>query len=398
MNATDYVQLYQNLVAKGYTGTMEEMMQQILADQDQHSVDQQIGMVTAYAYAVSKGYSGTEDEFAELLANFAAAAQRAEQAAAQAVAAKADAQAAQAAAEAAQTAAQGSATAAAGSATDADTAKTAAEAAQDAAEGSATAAAGSATDADTAKTAAEAAQAAAEAIAASIPEDYTDLSNDVSDLKNDVAELTDQIEDLNYKPVSITAFSVSPNQAEIGSTVSSATLSWTINKKPTTLTLDGNALTPAASGTETKTGMSVTANKTFTLAATDSGSPSHDPASASKTATLSFLSKVHYGLGAASQTITDAFINGLTGVLAASRQRTVSFSPSGSQYIYFALPASMCSGINFVVASGAGAGFALAVDLVANSMSHTNASGGVVAYNVYRSTNPVSSALSVKIE
>lgn len=113
MNATDYVQLYQNLVNNGYTGTMEEMMQQILGDQDLQSVEQNIGMVTAYAYAVSKGFVGTEDEFAELLANFADAAQRAEEAAADANIAKTDAEDAKTGAQRAASAAADSSTAAA---------------------------------------------------------------------------------------------------------------------------------------------------------------------------------------------------------------------------------------------------------------------------------------------
>lgn len=75
MNANDYLKLYQDLTAKGYTSTMEELMEQILADQDPRAVDQQIGMVTAYAYAVSKGFVGTEDEFAELMANLGTTAQ-----------------------------------------------------------------------------------------------------------------------------------------------------------------------------------------------------------------------------------------------------------------------------------------------------------------------------------
>jgi len=69
MNANEYLSLYQNLTANGYTGTMEELMEQMQADQDPRAVEQNIGMVTAYAYAVSKGYTGTEDEFAELMAN-----------------------------------------------------------------------------------------------------------------------------------------------------------------------------------------------------------------------------------------------------------------------------------------------------------------------------------------
>jgi len=78
MNANDYLSLYQNLTANGYTGTMEELMEQMQADQDPRAVEQNIGMVTAYAYAVSKGYTGTEDEFAELMANFGTTAQEIE--------------------------------------------------------------------------------------------------------------------------------------------------------------------------------------------------------------------------------------------------------------------------------------------------------------------------------
>jgi len=78
MNTNDYLRLYQNLTANGYTGTMEELMEQMQADQDPRAVDQNIGMVTAYAYAVSKGYTGTEDEFAELMANLGTTAQEIE--------------------------------------------------------------------------------------------------------------------------------------------------------------------------------------------------------------------------------------------------------------------------------------------------------------------------------
>ena len=154
-------------------------------------VNKDLGMVTAYAYAVSQGYTGTEEEFAELMADYAAVGQRAE-AAATAAAASATAasgsasdsaasataaegfagnastaagnasQAAQNASQSA-TAASGSATSAAGSATAAaGSATTAGNKATEAAQ-SATAAAGSATTAGASATAAQAAQTAAEA-------------------------------------------------------------------------------------------------------------------------------------------------------------------------------------------------------------------------------------------
>lgn len=161
------------------------------------SVRKDLGMVTAYAYAVSKGYTGTEEEFAELMADYAEVGERAE-AAAEAAAASATAasgsasdsaasataaegfagnastaagnasQAAQNASQSASaasgsaTAAGQSATAAAGSATTAgDKASEAAQSATEAA-GSATTAGTAATNAQTAQTAAEAAQTAAE--------------------------------------------------------------------------------------------------------------------------------------------------------------------------------------------------------------------------------------------
>lgn len=199
---------------------------------------QDLGMVTAYAYAVSQGYTGTEEEFAELMASYATVAEEAAASAAQA-AASADASAGSAATAAqqatnagnsasaaagSQSAAAGSASAAAGSQTAAagsaraasDSATAAAQSAQaadgskTAAAGSASAAAGSASDAAQSATASagSATQAATSATAAagsataadasadraqeildSIPEDYSELSEDVSDLKSAMSQV-----------------------------------------------------------------------------------------------------------------------------------------------------------------------------------------------------------------
>lgn len=142
-----------------------------------------IGDVSAYAYAVSKGYTGTEEEFAELMADYADVGQRAEDAADSALNSKTAAQtAAQTAttkaseASTSATSASGSASAASASASAASGSATSAANSATAASGSATSAAGSATTASTkaseasasataaqtAQTAAEAAQTAAE--------------------------------------------------------------------------------------------------------------------------------------------------------------------------------------------------------------------------------------------
>ena len=153
-----------------------------------------LGPVSAYAYAVTQGYTGTEEEFAELMADYADVGQRAEDAAESALNSKTAAQtAAQTAtskaaeASTSATSASGSASAASASASQALGSATQAANSATAASGSATAAAGSATTASTkaseaaqseantviAKNAAEAAQTAAETAAATFETDTT---------------------------------------------------------------------------------------------------------------------------------------------------------------------------------------------------------------------------------
>lgn len=187
---------------------------------------QDLGMVTAYAYAVSQGYTGTEEEFAELMASYATVAEEAAESAAEAAASAeaagtSEAHAASSAASAGQsatsagnsaasasgsavqaqssataagqsatqaagsaTAAGNSATAAAGSASQAAASETAAGASATAAAGSATSASGSATAAAGSATEADASADRAQEILDSIPEDYSEMSEDVADLKS----------------------------------------------------------------------------------------------------------------------------------------------------------------------------------------------------------------------
>ena len=136
-----------------------------------------LGGVTAYAYAKSKGYTGTEEEFAQLMADYATVGETATEAAEQATTKAGEASTSATNAATSASAASASATAAAGSAS-------AAASSESNAAASATAASGSATQAATSATAAQAAQAAAEAVLESIPDDYSELSADVTGLKD----------------------------------------------------------------------------------------------------------------------------------------------------------------------------------------------------------------------
>lgn len=136
-----------------------------------------LGGVTAYAYARSKGYTGTEEEFAQLMANYATVGETATEAAERATTKAGEASTSATNATTSASAASASATAAASSASAAATSETNAAASATSASGSATAAANSAS-------VAQAAQEQAERVAESIPEDYTALSADVKNIRN----------------------------------------------------------------------------------------------------------------------------------------------------------------------------------------------------------------------
>lgn len=141
-----------------------------------------LGPVSAYLDAVAHGYKGTREEFGEYLAHVGDNAAAAAESARQAAASESSAESSATAADESATAAAGSAAAADGSATDAGNAQTAAEAAKIAAQTAQSGAETAQGAAEDAQEAAEAAQEAAEAVLESIPEDYTELTEEVADL------------------------------------------------------------------------------------------------------------------------------------------------------------------------------------------------------------------------
>ena len=152
------------------------------------------GLVTAYGAAVRGGYRGTYAEFCRQQAEYADNAAAVEQA-------KTDVQSAATSAAGSATSAGASATAAAGSATSAGASATAAAGSattagqhKDAAATSATNAASSATEAAASATSAASSASAAQAVLESIPEEYSDLSEDVDKLKADLGALDAKID------------------------------------------------------------------------------------------------------------------------------------------------------------------------------------------------------------
>lgn len=172
--------------------------------------------------------------------------------------------------------------------------------------------------------------------------------------------------------ISITAFKVTPGQAEMGSTVDSVALSWAVNMTPTALTLDGEALDTGLTSKDLS-GLALTTGKTWTLKATDDQGET-----ASKTAALSFLNGVYYGAAAAPDTLDSAFILTLTKVLTSSRTRAVTVTAGEEQHIWYAVPVRL-GACTFTVG-----GFEGGFDLV-DTIDFTNAQGYTESYYIYAS-------------
>lgn len=184
-----------------------------------NDVNKNLGHATAYGYAKSKGYTGTEDEFAALMADYAAVGERAEAAATAAAASATAASGSASDSAASATAAAGSSTAASTAAGNASqAAQTATTKASEAAQ-SATAAAGSATTASTkaGEAAQSATQAAGSATAAESAKTAAQTAQTAAETAQTAAETAQTAAEDAAESVSASAAQIAQNTADISS-------------------------------------------------------------------------------------------------------------------------------------------------------------------------------------
>jgi len=224
-------------------------------------------------------------------------------------------------------------------------------------------------------------------IGAASASDVTSLQGRMTNAEGDIADIQ---ADMAYTPMALNSFTVSPTEAEMGSTVTSVSYAYSANKVPATLKIDGSSITAAQSGSGTLT-VSLTETKTWTMTATDTGSPSHSPATSTKTATLTFMNRVYYGVASIPTTVNSTFVTGLANkVLSTTRARTITLNVTSGNYAWYASPTRLGS-CTFKV-GGFDGGFE-----PAQTVSVTNASGYTENYYVYRSTNPSLGSTSITI-
>ena len=189
-----------------------------------------------------------------------------------------------------------------------------------------------------------------------------------------------------YKAPVINSFTNDVNTVEKGSTVTAVNLSWSTNKTPAKLTLDGAALDDVAATKKALTGLTLTEAKWWTLEMTD------EKGKASKSTGISFVNGVYSGTGTADgDAINKEFIAGLAKTLSTSAKRDYTFNAEAGQYCYIAFPASYGA-----VTPNIG-GFDGGMKIV-KTFDYENPSGFTESYFVYRTTNAGLGAVTIKLK
>ena len=214
-----------------------------------------------------------------------------------------------------------------------------------------------------------------------------DVGTDASDVSYENAShpLQDTVEKalnaiwnrLDYVPIAINSLSVNPSMLiyEVGAEISSLVFNWSLNKTPTSQTFNG---TTVANDTTTFTyDTPFSTNKTFTLNVSDSEK------SAQKAINIQFQSQIFFGGASKPNDYDSAFILGLSNHKFCNSTYKGSFTitAGANQYAYICCPKSW--NIPSVCKIG---GFS--TELVKeNSISFTNSSGGVITYDIVRTTH-----------
>ena len=182
---------------------------------------------------------------------------------------------------------------------------------------------------------------------------------------------------LYYVAPQIVSFTSTPStlQYENGQVVEGVSFNWAYNKDITSQTLTDCTLADETVRTATY-GSNISANKTFTLNASDGEN------NVNKSISFQFLNKIYWGVDTDKDSYDDAFILGLSGKkLATNAKGSYNFTAGSGQYCYFALPTGWSISVKVN-------GFDTDLDTVVASRSFTNASGYTTTYKIVRLHQP----------
>lgn len=161
---------------------------------------------------------------------------------------------------------------------------------------------------------------------------------------------------------------------EIGTTVTAVTLAWALNKSMTILALDHGIGSVLGFTSKPLTGLTLTADTTYTLTADDGQNAT------SAQTTVAFRNKRYWGVSA-SEALDNAGVIGLASEFASQYNKAVTYDATGGKYLYYAFPAS------FGTPSSVTVGGLAFSDFTQSTVSVTNASGYTQDYHVIRLNN-----------
>ena len=190
----------------------------------------------------------------------------------------------------------------------------------------------------------------------------------------------DLLDELLFTAISISSFSTSIVNYEIGTVLTSLGLNWTLSKSPTTQEItSGFLLTPP---TLTTTQRSVTlslnnANSNFTISLTVSDGTVQVTANID----IRFLSTFYFGKSVIPSNINSAFLISLGKELRNNRNKTFSVNLGANEYAWLAFPTKF--GTPSFTINGFNSSLVLA-----STFLHTNEAGGQEDYFVYRTEFP----------
>jgi len=204
----------------------------------------------------------------------------------------------------------------------------------------------------------------------------SEIEQALQKIKKGFGYVDDRLETLEYVAISISTLT-GGSTVEVGTTVTTVTLNWTLagSATVTAQTLTDTTLNTTVR-TKAFTGLSLTTDKTYTLAVTDlEGGTDND------TEQVLFRNYRWWGTSASTSLTSGDILTLANSEFETDYVQTRNFDASAGVYLYFAWPTSFGASPAFTVNGLPDSSWVTA------TVSHTNASGDTRNFDTWRSLN-----------
>lgn len=206
------------------------------------------------------------------------------------------------------------------------------------------------------------------------------------------AQMQQKLDQLNYSGMHITSMTVTPSQAEIGSSLT-VTVAWTLNRNPTFENINGGAGIFNSPTTRAFSFSNITNTTAFALLVRDDAAPG-GPSSDTLTRSITFYNKCHAGTinKADGATLTSGDVNAMSeSWFTDSISRTLTFTTTADGYVWYSQPASQPEPAAFKL-------FGFVVTPGKAIRDHVTATGQTVSYKDFLLSDIVSAGTAIVLE